>query len=164
MSHFGIIPPEPPRIVALPPLPDKFEVRVRAVLADMATHGQPSFVREAQRTAERQAWLYGFGRKYDDGRGVVTNAATPLKTWHFYLLAVDIVHVTLEDKAPSSYWRLLQTIVEANGLTSGMSWTNFRDGPHAQFGGMRQSPSARALALYAAGGVEAVQRAVGARE
>lgn len=162
MARFGIVPPEPPRITALAPLPDKFETRVRAVLADLAAHGQPSFVREAQRTAERQAWLYGFGRQYDDGRGRVTNVRDPRNGWHFYLLAVDIVHATLEDNAPSSYWRLLQRVAEGNGLDSGMAWPRFTDPPHVQFGGMKRSPSSVARALYLQGGLYAVHKAVGA--
>lgn len=162
MARFGIVPPEPPRITALPPLPDGFERRVRATLDGLAAHGQPSIVREAQRTAERQAWLYGFGRDYDDGRGRVTNAKTPWQTWHVYALACDIVHARLEDNAPSSYWKLLQSIAEASGLQSGMSWPTMRDGPHVQFGTLKRSPSPLARALYLQGGLYAVHKAVGA--
>lgn len=162
MARFGVIPPEPPRLTDLAPLPDGFERRVRATLADLASHGQPSVVREAQRTAERQAWLYGFGRLYDDGRGRVTNAQTPWQTWHAYGLAVDIVHATQEDKAPPKYWTLLQSIAESHGLQSGMSWPTMHDGPHVQFGTLKRSPSSAARALYLSGGLPAVWRAVGA--
>jgi hypothetical protein len=160
---FGIpIPPEPPRISALAPLPDVFEGRIRALLADMKAHGADSFAREAERTAARQEWLWGFGRLYNDGRGRVTNAKSPLWSWHFYLLAVDIVEVQREDNAPGSYWRLLQSLAHANGLTSGLDWTTLSDAPHVQFGGMKQSPSNYARWLYATGGKSAVWRAVGA--
>lgn len=156
------IPPEPPRITALAPLPDVFEGRVRALLGDMESHRAPSFIREAERTPERQAWLYGFGRDYDDGRGIVTNAKSPLWSWHFYLLAVDIVSSDKEDNAPSSYYRLLRDMCRAHGLGSGMDWPDFTDPPHVQMGGMKRGPSDAARWLYATGGRSAVWRAVGA--
>jgi hypothetical protein len=160
---FGsIIPPEPPRLVALAPLPDVFEGRVRALLADLATHGADSYVREAERTAARQEWLWGFGRLYDDGRGRVTNAKSPLWSWHFYDLAVDIVERQREDNAPASYWRLLQGLAHANGLGSGLDWVTLTDAPHVQLGGMKAGPSNYARLLYATGGKSAVWRAVGA--
>jgi hypothetical protein len=159
---FGTIPPEPPRITALAPLPDVFEGRVRALLGDMKAHGADAFVREAERSAARQEWLYGFGRWYDDGRGIVTNARTPLYSWHFYLLACDVVEVEREDKAPASYYRLLRGLCAAHGLQSGMDWHPFTDPPHVQFGGMKQGPSNYARLLYATGGRSAVWRAVGA--
>lgn len=163
LDMFGrVIPPEPPRITALAPLPDVFEGRVRALLGDLKAHGADSFVREAERTAERQAWLYGFGRDYQDGRGIVTNAKSPLWSWHFYLLAVDIVEAEREDNAPASYWALLQSLAHANGLGSGMDWRTLNDKPHVQMGGMKSGPSNYARWLYATGGKSAVWRAVGA--
>lgn len=162
MARFGIIPPEPPPSRELAPLPDGFEQRLRGMLADMEAHGAHAVVREARRSAERQAWLYGFGRTYDDGRGIVTNVASPLYGWHFFLLAADVVDRELEDKAPPSYWKLQRAMAEANGLESGMSWPHFTDPPHVQFAGMKHSPSWRARALYASGGLYAVHKAVGA--
>lgn len=161
MGRFGIVPPEPPRVTALAPLPDVFETRLRAMLADLDAHGAPSFVREAERTAERQAWLWGFGRLYDDGRGIVTNAKSVLYSWHGFALASDVVEKQLEDGAPSSYWRLLRDMARANGLASGMDWPGFTDPPHVQPRELKHSPSNVARALYYAGGRAAVWRATG---
>ena len=43
-----------------------------AIVKEMADAGHNAKVFETLRTAERQEFLYGFGRQYDDGRGTVT--------------------------------------------------------------------------------------------
>lgn len=153
-----------------------FVERVWTVLHEMARRGFPAIVREARRGDERQRFLFGFGRLYDDGRGRVTNAATARKGWHFFGLAVDIVSATHGDDAPAAFWTALRECATAAGLTSGNDWD--RDGipveddpdehtvdkQHVQWHcpGMRVTPSDRAWEIYEQGGVEAVWRELNA--
>jgi len=119
-------------------------------------------IAETLRTDERERWLYGFGREYDDGRGKVTNSEDADESWHAFGLAADIWEVTHLWKAPHSFWTALGEHAEAQGLTWGGRWHR-ADLPHVQFGRpMRVSPSPRAARLQATGGNEAVWREVGA--
>ncbi|HEY9450072.1 MAG TPA: M15 family metallopeptidase [Gemmatimonadaceae bacterium] len=170
-------------IVKLPPAPAEiavcrdmsvlapgFRSRSEKLLARMEERGHPCFVAETFRTPERQRFLWGFGREYDDGRGVVTHSRDADETWHGFGLAVDIVHRGLWWDAPASFWRSLEEEAERLGLTSGADWdrddstrSQFKDLPHVQFGPpMRRSPSPRAARLRAAGGLPAVWAEVGA--
>lgn len=116
---------------------------------------------ETLRTAERQDWLFGMGRDYDDGRGVVTNARAA-SGWHPYGLAADIVE---DDATPwqatTPFWRALGASAERHGLTWGGRWKAL-DLPHVQWGRCRPAPSKRAAELVAAGGLPALWREVGA--
>src|SRR5688572_5940877 len=83
-------PREVPRIWSLDGLAPKMRRAVEAVLFDM----KKERVFETLRTDERQRFLYGFGREYDDiiaPRGPVTKAKTAMGGWHFFGLGVDIV-------------------------------------------------------------------------
>ncbi len=158
MSHGLPDPPhEPPVNQSLDGLAPKFRAGLEAVLASNSDY----HVAETGRTLERQEWLYGFGREYDDGRGVVTQASTNLTTWHGYLLAADVVSKAHGWDAPASFWDGLGAAARANGLAWGGDWPRFQDRPHVQWGPpMRQAPSSEAAALLASGGVEAVWKAV----
>lgn len=116
---------------------------------------------EAVRTFERQSFLYGFGREWDDGRGIVTNAASNLTSWHGYGLAVDIIHVEKGWDAGDKWFRLLGDTYKAHGCKWGGDW-HHPDLPHGQWGKCKDSPSDLARSLYANEGVEAVWRACGA--
>lgn len=154
--------PEPPRIATLDGLAPRFRTAVLAVLADMAAAGYHARIFESLRTNERQAWLYGFGRDYDDGRGPVTKAPTADAGWHYYGLAVDVVEADATPwTAPQSFWQTLGASGKAHGCAWGGTW-KVMDLPHLQWGKCRVSPSSRSLELYQAGGIEAVWRAVGA--
>lgn len=170
--------PKPPAAVPVESRMDglapKFRAALERMLAELRERGHDALVFETLRTNARQAYLYGFGRDYDDGRGVVTKAATAMGGWHFYGLAADVVHRTQLWGAPEAFWTALRLAARRNGLTSGDDWD--RDGlpveldpdehvvdrPHVQWWcpGMRVSPSAQARALYEQGGREAVWRAV----
>ena len=158
---FGTVPVDVPACEDLSVLAPRFAEKVRLLLEAMAAQGLPSRVAETLRTTERQAFLYGFGRFYDDGRGTVTNAATTNTTWHGYGLAVDIVHAVMQWDAPESYWIALRDTAERVGLASGARWTT-KDRPHVQWTPMRVTPSVNAVTLRADGGLPAVWRAVGA--
>jgi hypothetical protein len=163
-------PPEIPASRDMTKLAPLFAEKVFTVLADMKARGFDAIVREGFRSDERQAWLYGFGREYDDDRGNVTGAPTGAKSWHRYGLAVDIVSATLEDDAPAAFWTALMEVAESIGLTSGDDWD--RDGvpvesdpdehradkPHVQWWtpGMHVIPSDHAWQLLQSQGVEAV--------
>lgn len=169
MSKFGIVPPEPIASASLDGLAPLFRAAVVEVLYVMKQRGHLPVVREAVRTNERQRWLYGMGRTYDDGRGIVTNAASALTSWHWYGLAVDIVDAVREDAAPPQFWRDLYECAHLPhvGCISGLDWKRragaLGDRPHVQWGnGMRFTPSAHAVALAAAGGNRLVWKAVGA--
>lgn len=153
--------PLPPREVpvdrSLAQLAPQFRGAVARVLWQLPT----ARLEETFRTPERQAFLYGFGRDYDDGRGIVTQAPTALYSWHGYGLGADLVHATMKWDAPRSWFRLLGEVAQAHGLTWGGTWKR-PDLPHVQWGKCKDSPSDDARRLYAEGGLHAVWRAVGA--
>lgn len=154
-------PAEPERIASLDGLAPRFRAAVERMLAEMRAAGFKPVVYESLRTNERQAWLHGFGRTWDDGRGKVTQVATAEYGWHLYGLAVDIVCAKTGWDDPK-FFRALGAAAKDEGLEWGGSWP-MRDMPHVQFGHpMRRSPSARAVELRRAGGNEAVWKAVGA--
>lgn len=161
MSKFGIVPPEPSAIASLNGLAPLFRAKVEQLLIRLDT----ATVLESLRTEKRQQWLYGMGRWYDDGRGVVTNAPSCRTSWHFYGLAVDIQHKTLGSDAPPDWWREMIRHVHDLGLRSGIDWGGtLGDRPHVQWGNpMRNSPSPHAYALYLTGGFQAVWKAVSAQ-
>lgn len=163
MSSFGIVPPEVPVIRSLDGLAPKFRTRVEAMLIELEAKGFDPMIAESLRTAERQRYLYGFGREYDDGRGIVTYSSTGHASWHYYGLAVDVISRAKRWNAPSSFWCALGESATAHGLAWGGNWPTFPDKPHVQFGApMRSSPSSRIYALYESGGIEAVWKEVGA--
>lgn len=164
MSH-GL--PDPPAEVAvdqsLDDLAPAFKAKVSELLQRMKVRGEDAIVAESLRTNERQTYLWGFGRDYDDGRGVVTHSQDADETWHHYGLAVDIISQSKQWDAPPRFWFDLGANAVALGLSWGGSWKSFQDKPHVQWGEpMRQSPSPRAARLLADGGLEAVWKEVGA--
>jgi hypothetical protein len=136
----------------------------------MRTWGHDPIVAETLRTDARQQYLFGFGRDYDDGRGVVTHSRTADETWHAFGLAVDVISASKAWDASEQFWSDLEVAAELEGLVSGRDWDGddattegFIDSPHIQWGKpMRRSPSPRAARLFALGGYQAVWREVGA--
>jgi len=151
-------------------LAPKLREKATLLFARMAARGMPCRCAETLRTDARQVFLFGFGRFYDDGRGIVTQSKDADETWHHFGLALDVVHATLGWNAPAEFWVALREEAEALGLTSGADWDrdpttpeHFVDEPHVQWGPpMRRSPSPRAARLLADGGLAAVWREVGA--
>lgn len=155
-------PPEPPEITSLDVVAPKLRAGITAAIEKLRQRGLDPIIRETRRTDERQAWLFGMGRDYDDGRGIVTNAASGIHTWHYYGCAVDITSRKDGDDAEGLFWYHVGIAVEAQGLAWGGRWTRFTDRPHIQLGApMRRSPSSKALELFNEGGTEAVWREVG---
>ena len=150
-------PPEVPADRSPDSLAPKFREAVQAILAQMGD----AKIAEGLRTAGRQSFLYGFGRVYDDGRGVVTNAASTMASWHGFGLAVDIVHATLEWDASAKWFRVLGEVAKAHGCDWGGDWRH-ADLPHVQWGTLKDSPSDEARRLISEGGLPAVWAAVGA--
>jgi len=155
-------PKEPKAVTNLDVLAPKFRDAVLHAFDSMHALGFDPIITESLRTAERQQWLYGFGRDYDDGRGVVTNAPTGQWSWHFFGLAVDVTSKKMPDQPGWTFWSNLGGAARRNELTWGGSWIRFTDLPHLQWGRCRQSPSTRAIQLYNEGGFEAVWHEVGA--
>lgn len=163
-------PPEVPECRDTTRLAPKFRDKLYRVLDRMARRGFDPIVAETGRTHERQAYLFGFGREYDDGRGIVTHSEDEDETWHGFWLAGDVISQKHRWNAPAAFWIALREEAEAEGLTSGADWDrdpstpeHFVDAPHVQWGPpMRRSPSPRAARLRAEGGLEAVWREVGA--
>lgn len=159
-------------------LAPKFAAALHRVLMRLIAKDWHPKVLETHRTEERAKYLYGFGREYDDGRGIVTNVPTALKGWHGFGLAADIGDRRYPDGAPAQFYADLRECAEAEGLTSGSDWDrdgipvpqdpdeHFCDNPHVQWfcPGMHVSPSPHAAALLASGGVEAVWRELHASE
>jgi hypothetical protein len=158
LATFGIIPPEPPRIFNLANCSPALVVSVNRVLTSM---GPTAMIYETLRTDARQKWLAGFGVNYDDGRGIVTHAQSAQYGWHFFGLAVDIIHRDHEWNASEAWWEELAETYAYNGLTAGKRW-RMADKPHGQWGKCRTTPSDNARELYLQGGNHAVWTAVGA--
>jgi hypothetical protein len=166
MSRLPAPPREVPCIARVEVLAPKFQDAVRRILERMAQLGLKARVVETMRTDARQQYLYGFGRDYDDDRGVVTQSDSAFTTWHGYGLAVDMVW-----GAPTTFWEALARLALAEGLTSGADWNRnglhdekFCDRPHVQWycPGMHVAPSDHARALVEQGGIEAVWKELGA--
>lgn len=144
--------PEPPRIWMLDALAPVFRRNVEAILAEV----EREKVFESLRTEARQAWLYGFGKTWDDGRGNVTNARTALGGWHIYGLSVDIVEDDASPwVAPQSFWQSIGLAAERHGCKWGGRWKRV-DLPHVQHGGCPKSPTPEDAKLFLANGPEAV--------
>lgn len=169
------LPPPPPemkapRVSDLNGLAPGYRARLERGLVVMERRGLDPMVYETGRTSARQRYLYGFGRDYDDGRGIVTHSQDADETWHGFWLASDVISRSLGWNAPPHFWISLESVMEQQGLTSGRDWDRndatretFVDSPHVQMGPpMRRSPSPRAIRVLADGGLEAVWREVGA--
>lgn len=118
-----------------------FRVRVEQIVASLIAQGFDPIVVEAFRTDARQRHLYGFGRTYDDGRGIVTNAKDASQSMHGYGLAVDIVSKSKTWSAGPKFWEALAATAEKHGCVAGLRW-KMKDSPHIQMGGRTpQSPS-----------------------
>ena len=162
MPKFGTVPPEVPVISRVNALAPKMQEAVEKIVKEMASLGHNARVFETLRTPERQAFLYGFGRTYDDGRGTVTKVQDASKGWHYFGLAVDIVQNDNSPwDAPQAFWQTLGKCAEKHNLTWGGRW-KFLDLPHSQWGGAPTSPTALDIALARDEGIEAVQRKYGA--
>lgn len=162
--------PPPPQAVPHESSLDGLAPQVRAgalrVVARMTAKGWQAKIFETLRTQARQAYLYGFGRDYDERptpRGRVTKVQDAISGWHFFGLAVDIVQNDATPWiAPLAFWNDLGAAYEAEGFTWGGRWTDPYDAPHGQWAKCRRSPSQKARDLYEQGGNAAVWAAVGA--
>lgn len=155
------LPPPPHEVPVdadLSKLAPRFRTAVERVLAEMKDHGHTPMVFEAFRSPERQAFLHGFGREYDDGRGKVT-ASPAGHSWHEYGLGVDVICAKRGWDAPPAFWRALGSAARGAGLTWGGDWSH-PDLPHIQWGKCRPSPSDEGRRLLKQGGLAAVWRAV----
>lgn len=169
--------PKPPREVpacrdmsGYPPIVRR---AIDRVLASMRAAGWDPAVAETHRTDARQAYLHGFGRLYDDGRGIVTYSRTAEDTYHGYWLAVDIFSASRGWDAPREFWRDLGAAYREEGLLWGNDWDNdgipveddkderFSDRPHGQWPHLRK-PSERAKRLRRAGLLSEVWKMAGA--
>jgi hypothetical protein len=125
-------PAEIPRISSLDALQPKFRAQVEAIVQGMKDAGFKPLVFETVRTNERQRFLYGFGREYDDGRGQVTRVKTAAGGCHLPGLAVDIVE---NDDTPwiavPKFWKTLGQLAKAQGCVWGGNWKR-ADLPHVQ--------------------------------
>lgn len=156
MPSFGVVPPEVPVISRITALAPKVQAAAEAIIKDMADQGFNATVFETLRTDERQTFLYGFGRDYDDGRGTVTKVQHARKGWHRWGLALDIVENDASPwDAPQAFWQALGKSAEKHGLTWGGRW-KFLDLPHSQWGGCPTSPTALDISLGTEEGMEAL--------
>lgn len=170
MSKLPLPPAEVPVQSSMDGLAPFFREAVERVVADLKAWDYTPRVFETLRTTERQAFLYGFGRTYDDGRGIVTHSQTADDTWHGYGLAADIICARLKWNAPLNFWHVLGTSARRHGLVWGGDWNTdwsvsdekFADRPHIQWGAMRRSPSAKAVEIRTQGGLIAVWATVAA--
>jgi len=168
---FGMVPTEVATVRALDGLAPRFRSALQRVLLTLEGLGHDPVVIETLRGDARQRFLHGFGRLYDDGRGVVTHSHDADESWHYYGLAADVISSGRRWDAPPPFWAALGRACARDGLTWGGDWNGdgrsrderFLDRPHLQWGPpMRRSPSPRAARLMELGGAAAVWRAVGA--
>lgn len=169
MTRLPRAPKEVPLDRSTDQLAPAFRAALFKVVALLRDDGHDPTIIETLRTQERQSFLYGFGRLYDDGRGIVTNSQDADESWHFYGLAADIVSRVHLWSAPPAFWAALGKHARAHGLTWGGDWNGngvrderFIDVPHVQWGRCRLSPSPRAARLWADGGPLALWAEVGA--
>lgn len=123
---------------------------------------------ETARTNELQQLYYRMG---------TSNAATAEKSWHFYRLALDVISKrcgwftgaaareawpdpAVRAKVSHAWFRAVADVFKAHGFDWGGDWHR-PDEPHMQWGTLAASPH-DAPRIFAAGGFEAVWRAVGA--
>jgi hypothetical protein len=165
MAPLPAPPAEVPVESSLQALAPRFREALGRVCADLTAWGYAPRVFETLRTDARQRFLFDFGRSYDDGRGVVTQSATAVDTWHGYGLAADIICARRLWDAPEDFWQVLGCSARRHGLVWGGDWNSnwssaderFVDRPHIQWGApARRSPSARAAELLRTGGMAAV--------
>lgn len=155
MPRFGTTPLEPPTHTDSSELPPAMARAVEDLMGRLADVGHPVRIREALRSPERVAWLYGIGRTYDpDGRGIVSAAKTGEKTWHSYGLAVDFENLRGGEINDLTVEAIVQTC-EACGLSSGATWQHV-DRPHVQLAVLPKSPTAQDQTDFLAGDVAAV--------
>ncbi len=160
MPRFGTLPPEVPASRTSEGCAPGFVDKVQAMLEDLADGREMPF--EWLRTAERQAYLYGFGRDYDDGRGIVTKASTQLLSWHGFGLACDVVEKDNSPwDAPPTFWNRLGEAAERQGLVWGGRW-HHADLPHVQLDTGHDTPTQADRDLFEADGIEAVWAKYGA--
>lgn len=171
---YGRVPKEVPVCREISGLAPKFRDKIERVLERMVNAGHEPFIFETHRTSERQQFLYGFGRAYDDGRGLVTYSHDARDTWHGYWLAVDIICRRKYWNAPDRFWADLGAACAAEGLCWGDDWDgdgirtgpdndeDFSDRPHVQWKPMRRKPSLDAQRLFKEGGYRRVWQEVGA--
>ena len=142
MGRFGVVPREVPVESSLAGLAPRVAAAVTRIVARMEAEGHRPRVFETLRTIERQAFLYGFGRDYDDGRGIVTKVRDARRGMHYYGLAVDIVENDATPwTAPQAFWNALGAAAKAEGMAWGGNW-KFLDLPHIQWGGAPTTPPA----------------------
>jgi peptidoglycan L-alanyl-D-glutamate endopeptidase CwlK len=124
-----------------------------------AGRGIEVVVYEARRSDELQRYYYEQGRTRPGN--IVTNASSAIFGWHYYGLAVDVIHPRLKWSTTVPWQIAVAEVFEGVGLDWGGRWRK-PDIPHFQFGRLRSSPSDRARQLLREGGLNAVWREVGA--
>jgi hypothetical protein len=141
-------------------LAPRFRAAVRRALEDCGASGFPVKVYEALRTNELAKMYFDLG---------VSKAKNGFRTWHFYGLAVDIIHPvhgwdwweSQDEQAVNWRTNVVRTF-KMHGMDWGGDWQSFRDRPHFQWGLCKASPSQKSIDLVSSGGREAVWKAVGA--
>jgi len=148
-------------------LAPKMRLRVQAAESECSSKKVPVYIYECLRSNELAQIYYRLGS---------SRAPNGLRTWHFYGLAVDIVHPVeywnawpVWDSVEKRYiggnekwWKVVVEIFKRHGMDWGGDWAHFKDTPHFQWDRCKPSPSNLAVSLYKSGGVISVWKAVGA--
>ena len=136
------------------------EDRVRDMQTRIAVKGQQITIYETMRSHTLARMYHALG---------VSKAPDGWRTWHFYALAVDLIHPTrawdawtAKDQAAVDWRGIVVESGKGAGLDWGGDWTSFKDYPHWQFGTVKPSPSDEAVRLYREEGLVEVWRVVGA--
>jgi hypothetical protein len=114
---------------------DLLKLRADRFADGRADNDQDSLILVAEtfRTDRRQKFIYGFGRDYDDGRGIVTKSYDASWSWHGYGLAIDCIHPKLQWDAPLAWWKQLADDYQHVGLYPGLAFKSLPDSPHGQW-------------------------------
>lgn len=144
--------------------------KVRALNFAMTRIDQPLRVAQGWRSSKQQMDLWQIGR---DAHGNIIGKpvtwAPPLRSWHNFGLAVDVVPISLLDKHDwdpmSQIWMVLGLKGEELGLQWGGRWRK-RDLPHFQMPGSydRVSPDEEVLQAFQGAGLSGVWKEAGLTE
>lgn len=115
----------------------KFLELIKTLLVNCQNRGYTFFAISAYRSPEEQSKLYAIGRT--SAGKVVTNAKA-YESYHNFGLAVDLCHDLdhkkengLQPSWDMAAYKVLQEEAHKLGLTSGLDFKSFPEGPHIQY-------------------------------
>lgn len=133
-------------------LAPKFRVQIQTALDECNALGLEVAINEARRIDALQRLYWTAGRNPETGevinrKHVLTGARSAVFGWHFFGLAVDVMHARLAYKYSETWVTKVSTVFERVGLAWGGRWEN-PDIPHYYWRRCKAAPSDKARELY----------------